>query len=272
MVQINDMIDGLIESSSRDRAAASHLGRLAEFISCERDRGFGCDASVEIFGGPTLKITLEVQPPAGEMPLPMYAGGVQEMFERLQEPLPSPVPEAIPEQKPERGAVWTEEEDAKAVRLAAAGLTAREIAKELDRPFEATKTRLCRKLRNRISTAKRAAQKPAAPAQPVKIDVPAVSPLGCVETDAVNDKIVASHLIWFYGTATPNTDLVKCDLDLVERLARGDKAQDVADALDWAKEDVIKRFKDLLGGHDCTLKLQMSLLVNLRLLAQRVVA
>lgn len=204
---------------------------------------------------------------------------------------------AAPKSVPPR---WTEDEDATAVRMAVAGSTAREIAAELGRPVPGTGYRLAKVLKDRIAAGRAAGMagdapepevpdflKPEPVAAPVAPLAPQPAPtpvdprgasgnfktspiLGC-DPDRVGEGLMMAHLRWLYG-AVCDEDVVSCDLDLVERLARGDGAGAVAEAFEWDKADVIARFVKLRGGLTCTLHLQKVLLVALRALLREVSA
>ncbi|MBN2759479.1 MAG: hypothetical protein JXQ79_03180 [Rhodobacteraceae bacterium] len=306
MPSLDETIDALIARAERDKGAAYHLSRLRAFLGSEVERGVMVDVDVaEIaLGHPVGQISVTITADAfGDICAPVEE--VAAMPATSPENLPpDPLcPAAQTEPKPEahsaklspramrkikRGTPWTAEEDALVLQMDAEGAKIADIAKAVNRTIDATKSRLKNFLRKQSAPegAKRAPrddlrENPATkePAAPTVVrpavqklvapspDAPNFSPLAAIEVEEVNDKIMVEHLHWFYQSKNPDPDIVACDLELVEGLARGDAAADVAERLGWAKADVIERFKALRCDHTCTLKLQMSLLVCLRRLA-----
>lgn len=289
MPSLDEAIDALIARAERDKSAAYHLSRLRAFLGHEVEQGVSIDVDVDDLGDAhecfAITITtdfrgfsvkaVEPAPPLQRdpdiVPLELAMPKVEADTENAK-PAPSKV---------KRGDPWSPEDDATVIRMAAASAPVKDIAKAVSRTVDATKSRMKNVLRQRISAAKGKphdahATTDTVPPEPsittIAPSVPSFSPLAAIDPDNVTDKIMLEHLHWFYQSATPDPDVLDCDLELCEALGRGDSAGDVADHLCWTKEDVIDRFKALLCGHACTLKLQMSLLVCLRRLSAKVAA
>lgn len=179
MTCIEDVMADLSETAKRDLAAAAHLRRLADFLSAEDARGFDIEVEVEVVGGGVLRVELTVYAPAGEEVTKAQFEGVVPISD---EPVPNAIPRATkspvaadlavsvpvsdackPDAPKAAPARWTEEEDETAVRMAANGVTAREIAKELTRPIQGTAHRLSKVLKDRIDAARSAPAPVSAP-------------------------------------------------------------------------------------------------------------
>lgn len=75
------------------------------------------------------------------------------------------------------------------------------------------------------------------------------------------------HIRWLHGCKpfeAPVREVLRRDLDFVERLARGFKAHQVAEQLSQPKADVVARWRALTDNRPVTLALQVALLEALR--------
>lgn len=115
-----------------------------------------------------------------------------------------------------------------------------------------------------------------APEKPARVEVVPASPLLILAEDAPPTRAdMIAHVRWLHGALPhepPLRELLRLDLDIVERLARGFKAHQVAEQLDIPKSSVVARWKRLTHNRPVTLGLQTALLEALRHLWAEVAA
>ena len=178
MSSIEDVMGDLEERAARDMAAVAFLRRLGKFLSAEDTRGLEIEVETETVGAGALQVALSVRAPAGAVEVPEVelveresGSSVERAFDAAEKlkkmgqkdsdfsqsggaVLPTTEKPDASSGQPKR---WSKEEDATAVRMAAAGSAVAQIAAELARPLQGTGYRLRRKLRDRVAAARASA-------------------------------------------------------------------------------------------------------------------
>ena len=115
-----------------------------------------------------------------------------------------------------------------------------------------------------------------APEPPAPVELVPASPLLILGKDETPTRAeMIAHVRWLHGALPhepPLRELLRLDLDIVERLFRGFKAHQVAEQLDIPKSSVVARWKRLTHNRPVTLGLQTALLEALRHLWAEVAA
>ena len=147
---VADIRAELEERIARESAAVAFLGELERFQRAREDHGFGIAAEIEPLAGGLLRVTLEVQCPAGMVDDPP-ALAVVEKGEAPKVAPPERMPAPAPAQAPFRRRPVTAEDDDEIVRMRLEGLSLDVICARLKRSKSTISERVNGQLAARIA-------------------------------------------------------------------------------------------------------------------------
>ena len=285
MSALADFRDALAEGIARDTGALALLDRVECFADDLRGQGFGVDVKVHRCGVGQLRVIFDIDVPAGGLedaapPVELVepAGGAEGEAEAasLEAVMAGRCVPATAPRTPAHRQDYSDADDDRMVDLRVQGLSWAEVAKAMGRSQKSVSVRAAKRgLAARVKSRKAQGVAVAAPA-PVPVSVPAPrkdaavdpagpSPLEGLDPEDVTQALMRRHLLWLYGGAV-DPDIRESDQELVERLARGDGAQMVAEIFDWNKAQVVDRWNRLRHHLPVTIDLQRHLLGALRAL------